>query len=115
MNVYEGWLTLASHLRMPLRACMQSHTHREYKNLWLPYLDKQWNRPSRTDNYLMQVAVEIRRVLNLLCVYGSKKPADAVTLTQMILKFVQPKPQLKKTQAISKGGWLRAVGLRKKT
>ena len=99
---------------MPLRACMKEHTHREYK-LWLAWLDRQWNRPSRSDNYLMQVAAEIRRVLNLLCVYGSKKRPDAVTLEQVRLKFVQPKQEEPKiAQAGGKAGWFAAVGFKKK-
>lgn len=42
-------------------------THREFLT-WQAWIDRQWNRPDRTDFYLMQVACEVRRVL-------SRKPA----------------------------------------
>lgn len=37
--------------------------------LWDYWLDHQWNKPDRTDHYLMQIAREVRRVL-------STKPND---------------------------------------
>ena len=45
---YDGWFRLASHLHMPLRACMQAHTHREYL-AWQAWLEEEWNTPTRTD------------------------------------------------------------------
>jgi len=42
---------------------MQRITHREYL-IWMRYLEEQWEKPSRTDNYLMQIAAEVRRVLH---------------------------------------------------
>jgi len=35
-------------------------THRQYL-AWIWYLDDQWGRPSRSDNYLMQIAFEVCR------------------------------------------------------
>jgi len=37
---------------------MEKTTHREYK-IWERWLQNEWNRPSRTDNYLMQIAQRI--------------------------------------------------------
>ncbi len=42
---------------------MQQHTNRQY-NVWMEWLRQQWNNPSRSDNYLMQIAVEVKRVLS---------------------------------------------------
>lgn len=47
---------------MPLDDCIAKHTHRQYR-LWLAWLDQQWERPDRTDYYLMQIAAEVRKVL----------------------------------------------------
>ena len=57
---------------------MEEHTHREYL-AWLAYLEDQWNEPTLTDFYLMEIAAEVRRVL-------SKKPND-IRIGQFLLKF----------------------------
>lgn len=62
-------------------------SHREYRTR-LAWLDEQWNRPDRTDHYLMQVAAEVRRVLYLLQVFGSKQQPHRVELNDCKLKFV---------------------------
>ena len=66
---------------MPLRRCMREHTHREYLT-WIAWLDEQWGKPSRSDNYLMQIAVEVQRVL-------SKSP-NSIQLKHKLLRFVEP-------------------------
>ena len=104
---------------MPLRACIQSHTHREYRTS-LAWLDEQLDRPSRSDNYLMQIAAEVRRILRLGEVWGSKKKPATVDPNDMKLKFVKPKPKAiqkttSETQARSKAGWLASVFGKKKT
>lgn len=43
---------------MPIRECQDSHTHREYQ-VWMCWLEKQWNKPSRSDHYLMRVAQRV--------------------------------------------------------
>lgn len=40
---------------MPLTECMTRTTHRQYQ-VWMRWLSDEWNRPSRTDHYLMQLA-----------------------------------------------------------
>jgi hypothetical protein len=57
---------------------MRQHTERELK-LWLLWLREEWNRPDRTDHYLMQIAAEIRR--------NGKIPIE-VTTDQFRLPFV---------------------------
>lgn len=75
---------------MPLRECMQKTTHREYL-AWMDWLDDQWEKPSRTDNYLMQIALEIRSVL-------SKNPRS-IKLQHFLLKFLGKEPELTPEQA----------------
>jgi hypothetical protein len=48
---------------MPLGECLRRVTHREYR-LWTAWFNRQWDRPSRSDYYLMQIATEVRRVLS---------------------------------------------------
>jgi hypothetical protein len=66
---------------MPVGDCMRSHTHRQYLS-WMHWLNEEWDNPSRTDLYLMQVACEVRRVL-------ARHP-NKVTMSDFKLKFVVP-------------------------
>jgi hypothetical protein len=82
-------------------------THRQYA-AWCRWRGQEWNRPSRTDSYLMQIACEVRRVL-------SKNP-NGVKIKHFELKFgTGEKPQdggLTKEQATeaSKSLWLSRMG-----
>lgn len=86
---------------------MEKHTNREY-NLWMAYLESQWNRPNRTDNYLMQIAQEIRRVL-------SKNPgaikADGFKLKFEVTEAEEPIPPQEKADR-SRSVWLGSVGVK---
>ncbi len=95
---------------MPLRKCVKSHYHRDYL-LWMRYLDELWDQPSRTDNYLMQIALEVKRVL-------MKRP-EKVKLSDFLLKFTNKRKPLGKTakkqaDQTTKSKWLGLVGLGKK-
>lgn len=98
---------------MPLRACMQAHTHREYRT-WSRWLELEWDKPSRSDWFLMQIAAEIRRVL-------SKKP-KLIQLKHFFLKFTTGKsdkpiePEMTKEEAtrIAKNKWFGLVGYKPK-
>lgn len=76
------------------------------------YLEEEYNRPSRTDYYLMQIAVEVRRVL-------SKKPA-LIKLKHFLIRFTpstqKSKPptteDISSKVAQSKSRWKRWVGLK---
>lgn len=89
---------------------MERWTHRECRTR-LAWLDEQWNQPSRSDQYAMQIAMEVRRVL-------SKKP-NAVELAHFKLKFglreVKPVPKLSMADLTkqSKARWCGLVGLRR--
>lgn len=79
---------------------------REYK-VWLTHFEEEWQRPSRTDWYLMQIAREVACVL-------SKNPNKIETKT-FKLKFEDPdkKPDPKnrdKQIEQSKGIWRALVG-----
>jgi hypothetical protein len=63
---------------LPLPAYLDGHTHRQHLT-WLAWLEMEWDRPGRSDHYLMSIACEVRRVL-------SKKP-DRVKLDHFWLKF----------------------------
>lgn len=45
---------------MTLAECKAAHTNREFQ-LWELWYEQQWNKPSRTDNYLMALTEEVRR------------------------------------------------------
>ncbi len=85
-------------------------THREYRTR-LAWLDKQWNQPSRSDQYAMQTAMEVRRVL-------SKKP-NAIELDHFKLKFgltevkSVPKMSMADLAKQSIARWCGFVGLKK--
>ncbi len=86
-------------------------TDREYR-IRLAWLEMQWNRPTRSDNYLMQICQEIRRVL-------SKKP-NGIKLAHFKLTFgtgtaverksyPQTKEEKDKATAMSQASWFGAV------
>jgi len=99
---------LASHLQMPLRKCMQEHTHREFK-LWNTYLDDEWYRPSRSDYFLMRIAQRVQQVL-------MKEPNKAKLEHQEV--FAKPEKQTadeeKEKVDRSKSIWGGIVGLVKR-
>lgn len=84
---------------------MERISYRQYST-WIAWLDQQWNKPDRSDHYMMQVAAEVRRVL-------SKKP-QSIKLGHFLLKFefVPPRPTTsKQALAASKAKWFAAVGM----
>lgn len=83
-------------------------THRQYLG-WKEWLTNQYNHPSRTDWYLLELMTEVRRS-------WVKNPKKVTTLP--ILKFVDPadkdkKPTMTKEQATrwSKQRWFKGVGM----
>jgi hypothetical protein len=95
---------------MSLRECMEKHTEREMR-ITLAWLEMQWDRPSRTDWYLMQVAAEVRK--------GLVKRPNAVKTEHLKIKFVLDRKRSargsaltpQEQMALSKHRWLGAVGL----
>lgn len=76
-------------------------THRQFA-VWLAWLGEEWNHPSRTDHYLMQLDVTVKRLL-------AKHPGR-IKFEQSQLKFgpvARRGPQTKEqATAISKAAWL---------
>lgn len=92
---------------MPLRECMETTTNRDY-NLWMSYLEEQWNKPSRSDHYLMMVAYYIANVL-------AKKPKPFNPI-KWFIEFTfsgkdKAKPTMSKEEATkhSKARWFSTV------
>lgn len=50
---------------MPLTELMKKTTHRQFR-AWVAWDQEQWNKPDRTDYYLMQVAQEIYLIRMML-------------------------------------------------
>lgn len=65
---------------MTLSQCKQNMTERELAG-WVRWLDDEWNTPTRTDHYLMQIAQEVRRVL--------RKNPNKIKLKQFAIEFVK--------------------------
>jgi hypothetical protein len=58
---FDGWFRLASHLKKSLNELMGwdgPMTHRQFA-AWQWWLLEQWNQPSRSDHYAMQVAAVV--------------------------------------------------------
>jgi len=87
---------------------MEKHSHREYQ-MWMRHLEEEWNRPSRTDHYLMQIAAKIEglfrkgsiKISSLLLPFQHKKPEKELTKEQIA------KAELER----SKAAWRARVGL----
>jgi hypothetical protein len=90
--------------KMPVQDCLERHSRRQLLVL-CAWLDQQWNRPSRTDNYLMQIACEIVR--------GRVRNPGAVHVGNFRLQFGEAgptKPVTKEEATIaSKAKWLGAL------
>lgn len=82
------WFDLASHLQLPVQECKTRISHREFQ-AWNLYLAEAWNSPNKTEYYLMQIALEVRRS-------NSRRP-NKHKLEHMKLSFDtgQPKPKKK--------------------
>lgn len=89
---------------MSLRECMAKHTEREYR-AWLAWLEMQWDMPSRTDCYLMQIACEVARVL--------AKNRNKIKVKDFKLLFgnsKKPKMNQEVYTALSKSRWATLIG-----
>ena len=80
-------------------------TYRQYIT-WLLWEEEEWNQPSRSDHYLMQIACEVRRVL-------SGKP-NLIQPHIFRLKFRTDNVPSKAQVGSSKARWFRWVGLKPK-
>jgi hypothetical protein len=84
---------------------MEQHTERELR-VWLAWLDMQWNRPSRTDWYLMRVASEVIR--------ARARDPGSVTPEKMKLKFnvgeARRSHSVGQASALAKARWFAAAG-----
>ncbi len=90
---------------MPLRKCIESHTHREYLT-WLAYIEEEWKEPNRTDFYLMQISQEMRRTV-------SKNP-NRIKLEHFRLKFGTKQEKQRMDMEQSKSFWKQVLGIAKK-
>jgi hypothetical protein len=93
---------------MSLPECMRRHTPRQLK-IWLAWLDLQWNRPSRSDWYAMQIA------FNIACVRGMfAKSPPSFGLKDFTIEFGRKTaPPLSDEERLvrSKASWLAGAGL----
>lgn len=84
---------------------MESMTHREFQTRWA-WLQEQWNNPSRTDYYLIQIAREVRAVL-------SKNP-NQIKFEHLRIKFKEKaegrKPSVQKAAQWAKARWFGLTG-----
>ena len=99
---------------MSLRQCLKEHTHRELL-VWNAWLDQEWDNPSRSDWYAMQVAAEVQRLYEQRL--KSPKP---VQVKDMKLNFTTEKDankplrvEKKVATAWSKARWFSWLGGRK--
>lgn len=95
---------------MPLRECIEKHSHRVYL-AWQQWLDDEANRPNRSDHYLMQIALEIRQFLYSF----SKGKKKSLTLDKFKISFgkKETKKETKKEAAKkSLSMWKRVLGIK---
>ncbi len=85
---------------MPVGEVLTRHTHRQFSG-FVEWIKQGWNRPSRTDNYLMLLATRVQQVL--------AKDPNKVKMEANRLKFdlegrPEKTPQEKAQE--SKAAWL---------
>ena len=84
-------------------------THREFLT-WQAWLDRQWNRPSRSDYYEMQTACQVARVL-------AKTPGN-IKIEQFKLPFgedgtrEQKREEDKKVAEQAKASWAGVLSMK---
>lgn len=80
---------------------MDGTTHRQFRS-WMAWLEREWDRPSRDTQYLMQIAQVVRQ--------GQTRTPGAVTLDQFRLRFSKPTPRdVATATANAKAAWLARV------
>lgn len=91
----DGWLRLASHYGWTgtIKELQEKWPYREYK-LRLAWLDNEWNRPNRSDWFLMRIAQRIQQFAG----FGSGKHANKVTLEDQQVTFESTSEKTKKTE-----------------
>ena len=94
---------------MSLKQLLTEMTHREFL-MWLWFFEDDLENPSKTEQYLMQIAAEIRA--------GNVKNPRSVKMKDFHLRFKKPKPeQLSTTReqqaGLSKAMWRSRLGGRK--
>ena len=80
---------------------LQKHSHRQYL-AWCVWLNSEWNRPNRTDQYLMQIALQVARVL-------AKHP-DKINLSQFKLEFKEANSEKPTDPLAAKHRWQSLFG-----
>lgn len=81
-------------------------THREYR-LWCDWLSAEWDRPSRTDFYLMQIAAEIK---SLIMTTAGK--TGKISMKDFHLKFKNAASPQQEPVEHSKARWFGMVGMK---
>lgn len=90
---------------MSLSEYLEKHTNLQHL-IWCEWLERQWNRPSRNDYYLMRIAQMVHRA-------NSKR---SLALSNLMIKFSRKgendRPTMTREQAtqIAKSRWLALVG-----
>ena len=105
--IYDSWLKLSSHLHMPLRECISKHSHRELV-LWMQWLHKEYDQPSRSDFYIMQLTAYVRAFMQGMS--GSKAK---IRLKDFLLEFNKKEIKLdnETINKLNKAKWFAITGL----
>lgn len=97
---------------MSVARCKREHTYQDYL-AWQQYLDEQYNEPSRTDYYLMQIACVL---VNLFSGKNAKRLSIGDFLLKLRWKPKRRKPTtmtLEQRTAQSKAAWFAITGYKK--
>jgi len=81
---------------------MEETTHREYL-LWVAYFNEEWNRQTKQDWYLAQIAREVS------CVLEDTEGRKKKTIKSFLIDFVFSTPKSKEEE--SKSAWERSKAI----
>lgn len=92
---------------MPLRECIEKHSHREYM-LWMEWLAKDYDNPSRSDFYLMQITAYIKAFMQ-----GFSGSKSKISLKDFLLEFSKKESKADKETLLklNKAKWFAIAGL----
>ena len=88
---------------MTVAECQKRMSYREFLT-WVAWLDLQWDNPSRTDSYLMQIAYEVHQVLR------ARKNVKAKNFKLKFSKETRKPLTRQESGRRSESAWLAAIG-----
>jgi hypothetical protein len=88
---------------------MRKTTHRDYL-LWLWFLDEEWNKPNKTDHYLMQIADNVENLFKKVKRSDPNSQKLSFTKTEPLPELTEEEAK-KRYMERAKAAWKSRLGV----